>query len=143
MVKIPKIVQKEIELLLRGKRKTRKEPIQVNREELVKRALKVIELINEIARIDLVKKYLALMDIKIFGHHPWNIVITGLGAIPGCYARFDIDRYMEHKRDYVEMKNRDSFHFWSIDELDRFSSLTERQIWKIILEWVQAHRERI
>ncbi|MBI4158522.1 MAG: hypothetical protein HY505_02810 [Candidatus Yanofskybacteria bacterium] len=137
------MVQKEIELLLRDKRKTRKEPIQVDREELVKRALEVVKLLNEIARTDIVKKYLALMDIKIFDHNSWNIVITGRGATPGCYARFDMDGHPENKSDYVENRNRDSFQFWSIGQLERFSSLTEKQIWKIILEWVQHHRERI
>lgn len=102
-----------------------------------------MDLLNEIAQTEPITQYLSLMDIRIFYHNPWNIVLTGLGATPSCYSRLDINDPSERKSDYVEMKNRDSFQFWSVGELDRFSQLTEKQIWKIILEWIQFHRERI
>lgn len=143
MVKVPISVQREIELIFKGKRRNKKAPLYINREELVQKALATVDLMNEIAQTESVRRYLSLMDIKIFDHNPWNIVLTGRGATPGCYSRLDIDGHPEGKSDYVEMKNRESFQFWNVGELDRFSRLTEKQIWKIILEWIKYHREII
>lgn len=143
MVKVPISVQREIELVFKRKRRSKKEPLQISREELVQKALAIVDLMNKIAQTEPVRLYLYLTDIKIFDHNPWNIVLACLGATPGCYSRLDIDGHPEGKNDYVEMKNRDSFQFWSVGELGRFSQLTEKQIWKIILEWIQYHRERI
>lgn len=140
-VVIPKRIRREIELINKGVPRTVKKKPKQTHSELVKKALGVVALLNEIASTPPVRGFIEKHTDILIVPRVWKVVLTRrLSRLPQCAARLDVEGSVS---EYSCLSAEIDFHFWSEADLLIFTSLNEKKIKKIILDWLRAYRERL
>src|SRR3989344_5695336 len=139
-VVIPNKIKREIGLIDKGVLKIKTSKPKPNREDLLKRAMADVALLNEIAITEPVAQFLLdHIDILII-RHSQRVVLTRRRGGPHCLLRYDPEG---SPSEYCQLADPLDLQFHSDSEVAEIADLNERKIKKIILEWLGHYREHL
>lgn len=140
-VKLPPRIEKEIQKvdnLYKKIERSKQHPQQrsSSRPLLVKSALNTVKMLDEIARCESIKNYLENFGYipLLWKNHGIHLSYCGQGST-GCQ--------IWHYPDIYEHITEETFYSWSDNDINHLAHLTKRQVWKIILPWLQSQKERL
>lgn len=151
-MEIPKFIQEELKRISDKKSLRKVEGKKYSPKQLLVKALKNLEFLNEIAETEPIHSFLLKEGILILDHFEPDFPDTvrepngGLWLVTvnkktGLFYWLDADYPANRSdRDY-ELITAEGIKEWHPKSVARFATLTKREIWKAIKDWLRIIEE--
>ena len=162
---VPKSVRIEIELILKGvkrsgtegkipKKTSRIKETARSKEELVVRALKYVDFFHQIAEKEPINTFISKSVIMVLNDFirteacnkkgvSTSLCLAKVKGIAGIFYLEDADHPVNRSDKDFTRVTEEELNSWAEKSLVRFTEMTEKDIWRNILAWLRSYREFI